>query len=504
MRPCNQPLPELEAVDRAHCQPMADSRRPGAGCQGLQAPGTSTKVLSKAKLAAMGFVLWLVFLALTVIRPQDLQPGWAQYSIMQPLAALGVVATALSLAIGHRPRLAWTQLAAGLAFLLWSAFSVAAAVRWFGGAVQELGRLAVPFFTLLLLTANVTSRARLRLNALVLSMSVFLLLCMALRAYYANPAESQFFIRTAARGGFDTVIGGVEIGPVDDAGDSDDEGAPPATVERTTVKRIKGVGFLNDPNDFAQALLAVVPIICLAWSRGRPVFNLLVVILPVAVLSWGVLLTRSRGGVLALAALVPLAILQRLSAGKRRAATLVLLLAAVPGMVALLSYATSEASAESRIEAWAAGLLMLKSSPIWGVGSGLFTEHHTRVAHNSYIQCFAETGLVGYFLWLSLACLSLFQMWELARTSRREHWIAWARAAELSFVSFLISALFLSRTTSPLFFILSGQAVAVASAARLEGERVELPVSWPLQIGLLEVASILVVWLTMRARSFVA
>jgi putative inorganic carbon (HCO3(-)) transporter len=177
----------------------------------------------------------------------------------------------------------------------------------------------------------------------------------------------------------------------------------------------------------------------------------------------------------------------------------VLALAAVPGMVFLFKYALSDESAMGRIEAWSAGLQMLKASPVWGVGSGFFIDHHPRVAHNSFVQCFAETGLVGYFLWLSLVVLSLTLMSQLAESSPDEDWVRWARAVQLSLLGFLVGALFLSRTTSPLLFLLTGLSAAVASAARLDGQDLSVGRSWPTQVLGVEVLSILAVWLTARA-----
>ena len=265
------------------------------------------------------------------------------------------------------------------------------------------------------------------------------------------------------------------------------------------VRRIRGLGFLADPNDLAQAFVSAIPLVFLLWRRRHVVRNACLVLLPVGVLVWGILLTRSRGALIALAVLPLAAAALRLSPRYRRPVMTGATLLAIPGFVALFGYAKADESAYSRLEAWSAGLLMLKSSPIWGVGSGLFTDHHERVAHNSYVQCFAETGLVGYFLWLGLVVVTMQQLSVLAGSAKDADWARWASALRLSMLAFLLAALFLSRTTSPLLFFLASLPAALIGMAEREGERVAFRGRWWLQTPLIEVASITLVWITARA-----
>jgi O-antigen ligase len=162
---------------------------------------------------------------------------------------------------------------------------------------------------------------------------------------------------------------------------------------------------------------------------------------------------------------------------------------------------TIDESAASRIEAWSEGLIMLRSSPVWGVGFGMFTQHHVRVAHSSFVHCFAELGLVGYFLWLSLVVLTLDDMRCVARVElegagelRR-----WARALMLSLVGFLAGGVFLSRSYDVILFILLGVGVAIDDLARRSAG---LPARGLLVrsfvVVAVEVTSILILWLYMR------
>ena len=442
----------------------------------------------------MGFALTLVWVVLLFIRPQELHPDWPSYGIMDVVGGLALLGTLLSLAMGHRPNLRGPELPLGVAFLAWSAFSVAAAIRWLGGAAATFWGLNISFFTLVLVVVNVSTRRRLAILVGTACVSLLLVLAQATRAYYSGVEESPFFLETAARGSIDTFVDSAEepaAAPDDESGES---GAP-----GLMVKRIRGLGFLHDPNDLAQALASIIPLIALQWRRRSHAWNAAMVVLPVAGVVWGILLTRSRGALVSLGLLLAIAFLLRLRRRMRHPATIAALLAAGPAFIVLFGYARADASAETRLDAWSAGLLMLKGSPIWGVGSNLYLDHHPHVAHNSFVQCFAETGLVGYFIWLSLLVVSLGRLTVLTNSATDPAWQRWARAVRLSLLAFLFAALFLSRTTSPMLFFLLSLPAALCGMAGRDGERVPMPRNWWARTLGVEVTSIFLVWVTVRA-----
>ena len=59
-------------------------------------------------------------------------------------------------------------------------------------------------------------------------------------------------------------------------------------------------------------------------------------------------------------------------------------------------------SAYGRVEAWYEGIQMFKSSPVFGVGKGMFTDFNNLTAHNSYMLVLAELGFVGSIFFLGL------------------------------------------------------------------------------------------------------
>ena len=75
----------------------------------------------------------------------------------------------------------------------------------------------------------------------------------------------------------------------------------------------------------------------------------------------------------------------------------------VLGPSRMTTFDSTEASANMRFWYWSFGVELLFQHPIFGAGYGQFLElNHGMLAHNSFVQCFAELGLVGYFFWIEI------------------------------------------------------------------------------------------------------
>jgi O-antigen ligase len=165
--------------------------------------------------------------------------------------------------------------------------------------------------------------------------------------------------------------------------------------------RLRGLTFLNDPNDLAQFMVGLIPCMFFFWVKGKKIRNFVFVIVPAATLFFGMYLTHSRGGMLAIMMVVVVA-------GRKK-------LGVLPAMIGggLLFIGISAAgfaggrdismeSGADRMDAWAAGLKMIRAHPIFGVGYGRFTDAHPLTAHNTVVLCAAELGLFGLFCWMLL------------------------------------------------------------------------------------------------------
>lgn len=444
----------------------------------------------------MGFFLFLVYLVASFVRPSELYAELAPFRPMLIIACAALPAAVLDWLRGRRPRLGAPQLYLALAFLLWAMFSVLAATSWLGGALEVFETLGTTLFLLLLLALNVDSLSRLRKTGAVLAMSGVYLAGQGILAYHFGHREEQFVMhypRAAAE----------EEGallPADDFAPVEGTAAPPGTV-----RRIRSLGLLNDPNDLAQALVAILPLALLFRGPHRPLRNLVLCWLPIAIMLYGIHLTRSRGGVLALLAIAFLGLRLRMG----RVASLLL---AVGGGLVLLAVgfmagrpAGMDDSAAIRVAAWREGLRMVRASPLWGVGFGNFMEGADMVAHNSFIHCAAEVGLVGYFLWLAFLAVTLVESGllekELDPDDPQEAEMAkWSHATRVTIIGFLVAAFFLSRAYNMMLFLIVGLGGAIINIAR--DSEILVPrfhvLTWILRILVLEVGSLAMIYLATR------
>jgi len=121
-----------------------------------------------------------------------------------------------------------------------------------------------------------------------------------------------------------------------------------------------------------------------------------------------------------------------------------------------------EVSAFGRISAWINGLSLLKSHPLFGIGYLSFQTYNSGVAaHSAIIQCLAELGLIGYFVWLTLLYSSISGLTKFEKRCALSPYRKYANILQLSFAGFIVSALFLSMAYSATLYILVALATLV-------------------------------------------
>jgi O-antigen ligase len=266
--------------------------------------------------------------------------------------------------------------------------------------------------------------------------------------------------------------------------------------------RALATGIFGDPNDLALVMAMALPLALGALMGARCWWTRLWNLAAVPVLVWTIFVTNSRGGMLALAAGVLLFFGRRMGRAGAVAGAMAVLLMFSFGPSRLSQMNSDEESAQGRVTAWEAGLEMLQSSPVWGVGKGQFTEHHWLTAHNSLVLCLAEVGLLGTWFWLGLFYFVFRDIQWLSRRNaaaadgapsrdngpplaalppaagvpvpaqagRKSHTVL----LQISLTTFLVGGFFLSRTYSPPLYVYLGLA---AAAAQVEAQRagVSLP-----------------------------
>jgi putative inorganic carbon (HCO3(-)) transporter len=407
----------------------------------------------------MTFAAYLLLIAVTVLHPfESLTPALATYRPALILSAI-VLVMAVFEAMARRK-----ISARPVHFLLLAAFAATIAISvalsgWVGGMVPALVEFSVPALMFVLTAMIVTNMSRLKMTCGVLVLCMVVLSVAGISAYHYGFLSDELVVREST--GNEDHLAHVGEGVI-----------PAEDTSGLSLWRIHSWGFLSDPNDFSQAIIMVLPMLMGAWLRRRPLRNLLRIWLPCSLLLYAAYLTHSRGATLGFCVVVMFALMRRFGTVASTIAVAGLGFAgAMIGVTGGRSISSGDESAGGRIEAWSAGFEMLRANPLFGVGYGQFTEHHYYTAHNSFVLCFAELGMVGYYFWIALLVMAFK---ELQRASRMtvvgsdEH--RWAVLLRLSLLGFLTCALFLSRTYQPMLYILLALCFACGYCAELRAE----------------------------------
>jgi O-antigen ligase len=257
----------------------------------------------------------------------------------------------------------------------------------------------------------------------------------------------------------------------------------------------RATGTIGDANELAAALVVGLFLAsAIVLDRARPTV-LRVACLGTAVMCLaGILLSLSRGGLVALgvAAIVAVVVAGRwrgpmLAAGIALCASAIFyfaLLASVPARERVTEVGTGT----GRTDLWTVGLRMVNAKPLGGVGVGNFQDasiHYLlqpglihrgdfiittpKIAHNTYLQAFAELGLPGGLLFLAIIITGAGCMLLAARTAARTAHLELELLARGLFVAtagFLAASFFISENYSKLMWILLALGPALLAISR--------------------------------------
>lgn len=317
------------------------------------------------------FIAMMLYLLLVLIRPQD-YPAMAE-SAGLPLQPIMLIAAAGFWMLSPRKHFDAPQYPVLLMFfcvlLLSHVFN-----GWIGGAIEQVSKFAPVVLAFVVFANGLDRRSR------VLWIMAVFAACAAVLAVHGIQQQQ-------------TGIGWTG-------------------TELSQGTRIQYVGIFNDPNDLGLLFVSCIPMAAYLSSRGglmglRRLFWLAVA----GVLVYGVYLTDSRGALLALLAVMGVYIWQRkgvLVAGALGAMAVGVLLA-LPSRFSEID--AEEESAQGRIESWYEGLQMFQGHPLFGVGPDQYTDYNPLTAHNSFVLILAETGIIGYTLWLAFVIYCFRMMW---------------------------------------------------------------------------------------------
>jgi hypothetical protein len=387
----------------------------------------------------MAFFLTLVYVALVIVRPQE-YPGMVDLN--WPILPISLLLALCAWLLTPDKRFSEPQ------YPLVGAFFVVCMLSeifngWLGGAVWQFTQFA-PTIVAFVILANVTNTR----ERVVVVMTTFVL-CAAVLAVHG--------IDQAANG-----VGwtGMTLSQEDEEGSG----------------RIQYVGIFNDPNDLGLLFVTTVPFaFYLSSRRGMLGLGRLFWLTMAGLLLYGTYLTNSRGAMLAIAALFGFWLW-------RRRGLVVAGLVGSAGLAGMMTLSArmkeldaSEESAAGRIDAWYTGIQMFLHQPLFGVGAGQFTEHNSLTAHNSFVLALAETGYIGFTIWLGIVAYCFRMMWAIENhqpvITNEVEAETWAEERKigmtllLSLCGLFTAAFFLSRTYVIVLYMIAALVVAEYSGA---------------------------------------
>ena len=269
----------------------------------------------------------------------------------------------------------------------------------------------------------------------------------------------------------------------------------------SSIYEQRAAGLRGDPNDTAALLVACLPfsVYWLVTVRRLP----LKILLTFGTLSLiaGLALTASRGGMVALAMVSAVFLFKhpRPSAFIGITIAALFILAAAPQQMwnRFESIWTGDvqhgaSSFRGRLELLNDGANILLEHPLLGVGVGNFpaarqrlgsahgtpligTEKSSHVAHNLYLEFFAETGFLGGSLLIVLLLICLKGLSKLSRNSESDRFFNISDAFYFSLLALLFSGLFLSQGKSSVLWFIIG----IALSAWTLNKPVTPPLAYP-------------------------
>lgn len=252
-------------------------------------------------------------------------------------------------------------------------------------------------------------------------------------------------------------------------------------------------GMMADNNDFAMALCMGLPLMFhIALSeKSAVVRRMLLAMVPMTMIT--IILTHSRGAFLAMSCVIFLLIWRSRNRLAGMSAGLLLVVSGVllapdsyTERLSTLRNVEEDGSAQGRLAAWATAAEMIKGNPILGVGFGKFEMNYdrydpshvdgktsgSRVAHNSYLQIWAECGTPAFLMYFSLIILSFIDVWRVRKEAKVRYFSSWilnyCNMFEGTMLAFTVGAMFLNRAHFDLFYHLVAIIVCFGQIAREE------------------------------------
>ena len=407
----------------------------------------------------MLYFCMLLYITLVYIRPAEIVPEWGLIPFVDILTVITAIIAVFSIAA--KPRSFLNLPLDKLLLVFWGLIFVCTIKVWLSGAIDAWLAFMPTVVCYFLIRAGITSQKQLY---------GFVYLLLGLNIFLAINGIVQYHT-------------GVGFGNV-----------------TMVLDRIYGTGIFHDPNDLGMTFVMAIPLFMFFLSRSStPVLLRLPLVVGLGCVLVALYYTNSRGSIVGVgAAMVSISFLKyrRFAATFAAAVLLGVIVVAAPSRGGEIS--AGESSAQSRIQSWAEGWAMLKSYPLTGVGFEQYTEYHIKVAHNSFVNTFAELGLLGAFCFVGM----FYWFFKGIRLIPKEDndWAAWRRALLASSVGVMTCGWFLSRQYVPIFYVMLAMGACTTTIAAGQESTAKLRTTGNdlVMIGVTTIALLLLVYFSIR------
>lgn len=405
--------------------------------------------------AALPFWSVMAFTAVLLFSPQTYVPALAPFRPALLVILIGVLAYVSDRWARGLPIVEWNReigLITGLGVL--AALTVPFSL-WPGGSVGVLSDFAKTVAIFLLLSHVVTTMARLRLAAWLLTWMAIGLGLFALYNFMTGAMIDQGANQ-------DRLVG--------------NEGA-----------------LTKNPNDLALMVNLLLPLTVGLFLASKETWQRMVLLTAVGIEAATVVLTYSRGGAVTLAVIV-LAYLWKLRRRRERTFIYVGLLAAVLALPLLPSsyfdrmstitnvQADRTGSAQERISDMIIAGKTILANPIIGAGMGMnmLVMREARGGwlgvHNVYLEHAIDLGLIGLGIFLVLLWSCLRVVADIQRTASSPDLVFFAQGLQVSLMAYATAAMFHPVSYQYYFYYIAGLAIGartIAGAARGHASEVQ-------------------------------
>jgi O-antigen ligase len=260
-------------------------------------------------------------------------------------------------------------------------------------------------------------------------------------------------------------------------------------IHRTEWGRLMGIqkGILENPNDLAINIAINFPLCVAFFFAAQKISRKLFWGVSLVFMSYAVIATYSRSGLIAMLVTVAICIWEFGIRGKR---TVVMVSAALAGLVGVgvvlvtphylirvesmfrgnIEGSGDRNSLEARKELLKDSVILMVKHPLFGVGPGNFPSYTQtwRVVHNTYTELGAEAGLPGICLYVAMLALSLRKIKRVRKLpGYRDHEDIrlWTSALWAAMAAYIAGAMFASTEYNLFPYFMVGYICAVYQIA---------------------------------------